>query len=179
MKMHICLFSLVFNLNKTYLNKTFIILYVLFLPSLISWLLQDKKMKLRTTYSGFTTAVNSYFDKLIPRVTPLQVRYVVYFLFCFRYIWLVLVLNLSPLLSLQYKNGGPIIAVQVENEYGSYAKDEQYMSFIKEVWNEIKSLSLTLHYGEPVLVNLQSLFSKSTGVTVPGSLRASPHIRQP
>ncbi|XP_016322115.1 beta-galactosidase-1-like protein 2 isoform X2 [Sinocyclocheilus anshuiensis] len=74
------------------------------LGGLPSWLLQDKKMKLRTTYSGFTSAVNSYFDKLIPRVTPLQ-----------------------------YKNGGPIIAVQVENEYGSYAKDEQYMSFIKEV----------------------------------------------
>uniref|UniRef100_A0A673FM54 Si:dkey-224e22.2 n=1 Tax=Sinocyclocheilus rhinocerous TaxID=307959 RepID=A0A673FM54_9TELE len=56
-----------------------------------------------TTYSGFTSAVNSYFDKLIPRITPLQ-----------------------------YKKGGPVIAVQVENEYGSYAKDEQYMSFIKE-----------------------------------------------
>uniref|UniRef100_A0A8C1YX41 Si:dkey-224e22.2 n=1 Tax=Cyprinus carpio TaxID=7962 RepID=A0A8C1YX41_CYPCA len=73
------------------------------LGGLPSWLLQDKKMKLRTSYSGFTSAVNSYFDKLIPRITPLQ-----------------------------YKNGGPIIAVQVENEYGSYAKDERYMSFIKE-----------------------------------------------
>ncbi|XP_051725984.1 beta-galactosidase-1-like protein 2 isoform X1 [Ctenopharyngodon idella] len=73
------------------------------LGGLPSWLLQDKKMKLRTTYSGFTSAVNSYFDHLIPRITPLQ-----------------------------FKNGGPIIAVQVENEYGSYAKDEQYMSFIKE-----------------------------------------------
>ncbi len=102
-----------------------------------------------------------------------------YFCFVLVFIWLVLVLNLSPLLSLQYKNGGPIIAVQVENEYGSYAKDEQYMSFIKEVWNEMKSLSFTLHYGEPVLSYLQSLFSKSTGVTVPRNLRASPHIRQP
>lgn len=135
-------------------------------------------MKLRTSYSGFTSAVNSYFDKLIPRITPLQVKYVL-FLFCFVwvFIWLVLVLNLSPLLSLQYKNGGPIIAVQVENEYGSYAKDERYMSFIKEVWYEIKS-SFTLHYGEPILLYLQSLFSKSTGITVPGNLWASPHIRQ-
>ncbi|KAK2895016.1 hypothetical protein Q8A67_012245 [Cirrhinus molitorella] len=73
------------------------------LGGLPSWLLQDKNMKLRTTYSGFTSAVNSYFDKLIPRVTPFQ-----------------------------YKKGGPIIAVQVENEYGSYAKDEKYLSFIKE-----------------------------------------------
>ncbi|XP_076850256.1 beta-galactosidase-1-like protein 2 isoform X6 [Brachyhypopomus gauderio] len=60
-------------------------------------------MKLRTTYPGFTAAVNSYFDKLIPRVTPLQ-----------------------------FSRGGPIIAMQVENEYGSYAKDEQYLTFIKE-----------------------------------------------
>ncbi|ROL53454.1 Beta-galactosidase-1-like protein 2 [Anabarilius grahami] len=70
---------------------------------LISWLLQDKKMKVRTTYSGFTSAVNSYFDNLILRITPLQ-----------------------------FKNGGPIIAVQVDNEYGSYAKDKQYLPFIKE-----------------------------------------------
>uniref|UniRef100_A0AAR2JLX5 Beta-galactosidase n=1 Tax=Pygocentrus nattereri TaxID=42514 RepID=A0AAR2JLX5_PYGNA len=73
------------------------------LGGLPSWLLRDKNMKLRTTYLGFTTAVNSYFDKLIPRVAHLQ-----------------------------FKRGGPIIAVQVENEYGSYAKDEQYLMFVKE-----------------------------------------------
>lgn len=33
----------------------------------------------------------------------------------------------------QYKNGGPIIAVQVENEYGSYNKDPAYMPYIKKV----------------------------------------------
>ncbi|XP_064157232.1 beta-galactosidase-1-like protein 2 [Anguilla rostrata] len=73
------------------------------LGGLPSWLLRDKNMKLRTTYPGFTEAVNSFFDELIPRVTPLQ-----------------------------YMRGGPIIAVQVENEYGSYAKDNHYMGFIKE-----------------------------------------------
>ncbi|XP_072550990.1 beta-galactosidase-1-like protein 2 isoform X1 [Salminus brasiliensis] len=73
------------------------------LGGLPSWLLRDKNMKLRTTYSGFTAAVNSYFDHLIARVAPLQ-----------------------------FKRGGPIIAVQVENEYGSYAKDEHYLTFIKE-----------------------------------------------
>ncbi|KAK5858918.1 hypothetical protein PBY51_003026 [Eleginops maclovinus] len=73
------------------------------LGGLPSWLLRDGSMKLRTTYPGFTHAVNTYFDKLIPKVVPLQ-----------------------------FKKGGPIIAVQVENEYGSYAKDESYMLFIKE-----------------------------------------------
>ncbi|KAF0038699.1 hypothetical protein F2P81_009183 [Scophthalmus maximus] len=32
----------------------------------------------------------------------------------------------------QFKKGGPIVAVQVENEDGSVAKDESYMLFIKE-----------------------------------------------
>lgn len=39
------------------------------------------------------------------------------------------------LINAQYSEGGPIIAVQVENEYGSYAKDKEYMPFIKEVRN--------------------------------------------
>ncbi|KAM6933824.1 beta-galactosidase-1-like protein 2 [Xenentodon cancila] len=73
------------------------------LGGLPSWLLRDHNMRLRTTYSGFTDAVNSFFDHLIQKVAPYQ-----------------------------YSRGGPIIAVQVENEYGSYAKDEKYMPFIKE-----------------------------------------------
>ncbi|XP_053297388.1 beta-galactosidase-1-like protein 2 [Pleuronectes platessa] len=73
------------------------------LGGLPSWLLQDDSMRLRTTYPGFTQAVNTFFDKLIPKVVPLQ-----------------------------FKKGGPIIAVQVENEYGSFAKDESYMLFVKE-----------------------------------------------
>ncbi|XP_073339077.1 beta-galactosidase-1-like protein 2 [Pagrus major] len=73
------------------------------LGGLPSWLLRDPKMKLRTTYPGFTEAVNSFFNQLIKKVVPQQ-----------------------------YSKGGPIIAVQVENEYGSYAQDEGYMAFIKE-----------------------------------------------
>ncbi|KAF6721646.1 Beta-galactosidase-1-like protein 2 [Oryzias melastigma] len=73
------------------------------LGGLPSWLLRDQNMRLRTTYPGFTEAVNSYFDHLIKKVVPYQ-----------------------------YSHGGPIIAVQVENEYGSYATDEEYMPFIKE-----------------------------------------------
>ncbi|KAK2828851.1 hypothetical protein Q5P01_019885 [Channa striata] len=75
------------------------------LGGLPSWLLRDESMRLRTTYPGFTEAVNIFFDKLIPKVVP----------------------NAG-----HFKKGGPIIAVQVENEYGSFAKDESYMPFIKE-----------------------------------------------
>ncbi|XP_059575794.1 beta-galactosidase-1-like protein 2 isoform X2 [Alligator mississippiensis] len=72
------------------------------LGGLPSWLLQDPNMQLRTTYKGFTEAVDAYFDHLMARVVPHQ-----------------------------YKKGGPIIALQVENEYGSYAKDHHYLTYIK------------------------------------------------
>ncbi|CAL8305692.1 unnamed protein product [Gadus morhua 'NCC'] len=73
------------------------------LGGLPSWLLQDENMRLRTTYPGFTDAVNVFFDKLIPKIVPLQ-----------------------------FKKGGPIIAIQLDDSYGSYAKDNRYMPFIKE-----------------------------------------------
>uniref|UniRef100_A0A8C7P9C7 Glycoside hydrolase 35 catalytic domain-containing protein n=1 Tax=Oncorhynchus mykiss TaxID=8022 RepID=A0A8C7P9C7_ONCMY len=73
------------------------------LGGLPSWLLRDESMRLRTTHPGFAEAVNTFFDKLIPKVVPLQ-----------------------------FKKGGPIIAVQLENEYGSFAMDNTYMPFIKE-----------------------------------------------
>ncbi|MEQ2169588.1 hypothetical protein GOODEAATRI_026704, partial [Goodea atripinnis] len=36
------------------------------------WLLRDGSMRVRTTHPGFTQAVNTYFDKLIPKMVPLQ-----------------------------------------------------------------------------------------------------------
>uniref|UniRef100_A0A4W5NM40 Si:dkey-224e22.2 n=1 Tax=Hucho hucho TaxID=62062 RepID=A0A4W5NM40_9TELE len=82
--------------------------YNVFFP--FSWLLRDKNMKLRTTYSVFIEAENP-FDKFIPIIKPLQ-------------------------------REAPFIAVQVKNEYGSYAQDERCMPFIKEVLG-INELLLT------------------------------------
>ncbi|XP_039734815.1 beta-galactosidase-1-like protein 3 isoform X1 [Pteropus medius] len=73
------------------------------LGGLPSWLLQDSNVRLRTTDQGFVEAVDKYFDHLIARVVPLQ-----------------------------YHQGGPIIAVQVENEYGSFDKDKYYMPYIQQ-----------------------------------------------
>ncbi|MGH0175228.1 UNVERIFIED_CONTAM: hypothetical protein FKN15_012991 [Acipenser sinensis] len=73
------------------------------LGGLPSWLYRDPAMQLRSTYKGFTQAVDAFFSQLLPRVVPLQ-----------------------------YKKGGPIIAVQVENEYGSFAVDTEYMPYMKE-----------------------------------------------
>ncbi|XP_013856125.1 beta-galactosidase-1-like protein 2, partial [Austrofundulus limnaeus] len=44
------------------------------LGGLPSWLLRDGSMRLRTTHHGFTQAVNIYFDKLIPKMVPLQFK---------------------------------------------------------------------------------------------------------
>ncbi|XP_020763647.2 beta-galactosidase-1-like protein 2 [Odocoileus virginianus] len=77
-------------------------------------------MKLRTTYKGFTTAVNHYFDDLIPRIRGLQ-----------------------------FHEEGSIIAVQMENEYGSYNLDKGYMPYIKNALlsRGIKTMLLTADTG--------------------------------
>ncbi|XP_037695805.1 beta-galactosidase-1-like protein 3 [Choloepus didactylus] len=94
------------------------------LGGLPSWLLQDPKLKLRTTHKGFVEAVDNYFDHLIPRLVPLQ-----------------------------YLQGGPIIAVQVENEYGSYTIDEEYMPYLQEALLKrgIRELLLTSDNEDSVL----------------------------
>ncbi|XP_072473950.1 beta-galactosidase-1-like protein isoform X3 [Notamacropus eugenii] len=64
-----------------------------------SWLLRKPDIVLRTSDPDFLAAVDSWFHVLLPMVQP----------------WL-------------YHNGGNIISVQVENEYGSYyACDYRYM----------------------------------------------------
>ncbi|KAL1438027.1 hypothetical protein MTO96_048482 [Rhipicephalus appendiculatus] len=64
------------------------------------WLLRvNPKMKYRTSDKTYMDAVNRWFDHLLPMMVPYL-----------------------------YKNGGPIITVQVENEYGLYeACDKAYM----------------------------------------------------
>lgn len=64
-------FVLLINLPEG--NPWTLALILLFFPS-PSWLLQDPNMKLRTTYYGFTKAVDLYFDHLMSRVVPLQVQ---------------------------------------------------------------------------------------------------------
>ncbi|XP_060069165.1 beta-galactosidase-1-like protein 2 [Ylistrum balloti] len=102
-------------------------LYVIFRPGpyicaewdfggLPSWLLTDEKMKVRSNYQPYQDAVDRFFTKLLPLVTDLQ-----------------------------YSKGGPIIAVQVENEFGSYSDEVEHLSFVKELLekNGIQELLLT------------------------------------
>lgn len=68
-----------------------------------SWLLKDPGMRLRCMYRPFLDAVDSYLDEVLKRVAPLQIT-----------------------------RGGPVIALQVENEYGSYGNDQQYLKYLEE-----------------------------------------------
>ncbi len=66
-----------------------------------SWLLKDPKMVVRTSYPGFIAAATKYLQQVAQQTASLQIG-----------------------------NGGPIIAVQVENEYGSFGNDHAYMEQI-------------------------------------------------
>ncbi|XP_035231047.1 LOW QUALITY PROTEIN: beta-galactosidase-1-like protein 2, partial [Stegodyphus dumicola] len=80
-----------------------------------SWLLKDKNMKVRSNYPAFLAAVKSYFKKLLTYIYEYQFTV----------------------------NGGPIIALQVENEFGSYGNtlknrdDSDYMIFLRDTLREL------------------------------------------
>jgi beta-galactosidase len=66
-----------------------------------AWLLKDPDMKVRSRDPKFLAAARTWILRLGKDVAPLQIG-----------------------------NGGPIIEVQVENEYGSYGDDHEYMEDI-------------------------------------------------
>src|SRR5271168_1973792 len=68
-----------------------------------AWLLHDPSMVVRTSNPAFIAADTRWLHRLGEELAPLQIG-----------------------------NGGPIIAVQVENEYGSYGNDHAYMEQAKE-----------------------------------------------
>ena len=68
-----------------------------------AWLLREEGTQLRCMDPAYLAHVDRYYDVLIPLLLPL----------------------LST-------NGGPILAVQVENEYGSYGNDTAYMQYLRE-----------------------------------------------
>jgi beta-galactosidase len=68
-----------------------------------AWLFADSSLKVRTRDPRFLAAVDQYFSRLGREVAPLQAAH-----------------------------GGPIIAVQIENEYGTYGNDRLYMEQIRQ-----------------------------------------------
>jgi beta-galactosidase len=72
------------------------------LGGLPPWLLADPAMRLRCAYPPYLAAVDRFFDALLPQLTPLLAS-----------------------------QGGPIVALQVENEYGSYGNDKTYLRHLE------------------------------------------------
>lgn len=69
-----------------------------------AWLLKDKDLRVRCMYKPYLDAVSRFYKELLTRLLPLQ-----------------------------YSNGGNIIAMQVENEYGSFGNDKEYLKFIEQL----------------------------------------------
>lgn len=73
-----------------------------------SWLLSYHNMRLRCFYQPYLDKVRAFYTEVMRRLVPL----------------------LST-------NGGPIIAMQVENEYGSFGNDKKYLQYIKDLMIEL------------------------------------------
>ncbi len=81
-----------------------------------SWLLTIPGMRIRCYHEGFLEKVKIYYEKLFSIVRPYL-----------------------------YSNGGNVIMMQVENEYGSYGNDHKYMEAVKQIYldNQIDCLLFT------------------------------------
>ena len=68
--------------------------------------------------------------------------------------------------SLQCTNGGPILMVQVENEYGSYGNDRQYLNELKHLWvsNGINVPFYTADGPTPYMLDAGSIDSAAIGL---------------
>lgn len=69
-----------------------------------AWLLKDKNMQIRCMYPDYLKCVERFYKKLLPRLVP----------------------HLES-------HGGNIIAMQVENEYGSYGNDKEYLRYVEKL----------------------------------------------
>ncbi|SES18701.1 beta-galactosidase [Butyrivibrio fibrisolvens] len=69
-----------------------------------AWLLKEDGMKLRCTYKPYLDHVKRYYDILMPYIKKYT-----------------------------YDNGGPVIMMQIENEYGYYGDDHEYMKWLYDL----------------------------------------------
>ena len=72
------------------------------------WLLREKGLKVRSQDPRFMEMSRKYFTALGKQLVPLQVTH-----------------------------GGPIIMVQIENEYGSYDKDKEYLGKFRDMYRQV------------------------------------------
>ncbi len=71
------------------------------------WLQNEKGLIVRSTESKYTSAYTDYIKALAKQLAPLQINH-----------------------------GGNILMIQVENEYGSYGSDKEYLAMNKQIYHE-------------------------------------------
>jgi beta-galactosidase len=71
------------------------------------YLLRIPDIKLRSTDARYMAAAERYMVRLAQEIKPYMIT-----------------------------NGGPILMIQIENEYGSYGNDKDYISRLREIWLE-------------------------------------------
>ena len=72
------------------------------------WLLAEDGLRLRCCNEAYLQHVREYYEKLFEVIAPLQIT-----------------------------KGGPVIMMQVENEYGYYGNDHTYMNRLKSMMEEL------------------------------------------
>jgi beta-galactosidase len=72
-----------------------------------AWLLKDPSMRFRVNHEPYLKRVRSYFHKLFSVIRPYL-----------------------------HENGGPVIAMAIENEYGSFGDDFSYLSALEEIYRD-------------------------------------------
>ncbi len=77
-----------------------------------AWLLREDGMRLRINYEPYMKHIEEYYDVLMPMITKYQID-----------------------------NGGNVILMQIENEYGYYANDKSYMERMRDL---MKSYGVTV-----------------------------------
>jgi beta-galactosidase len=72
-----------------------------------AYLLRDPELRIRCLYPPYMRAVERYIRAIAPVIRPLLVT-----------------------------RGGPILMVQIENEYGSFGNDRAYLERLRELWRQ-------------------------------------------
>jgi len=102
-----------------------------------AYLLEKPDIKIRCMDPDYISAVKTYIDALIP-----------------------IVKNGMSI------NGGPILMVQIENEYGSYGNDRNYLHFLKNYWQSkgVDGPFYTADGATPYMLEAGSLDSCAIGL---------------
>lgn len=72
-----------------------------------AWLLREEGIELRTRDEKYLGYVRAYYDALMPLLAPLQID-----------------------------QGGPVLMMQIENEYGSFGNDKTYLEALRDMMRE-------------------------------------------